>query len=256
VKVYRVHALAELFPIIGGEEYQALKADIAEHGQREPVMQLDDGTVIDGRNRLAVCAELGIDPVFATWQPKHIEDTPEAYIVSTNLHRRHLNDAQRALIGARICTHTGPGRKGKPRNDPGEITSTKAAGMMNVHPKMVARARSLIKHAEPERIRAIERGEGKIGAQLGDRKTAKTLPPGGASEVLHAAEAEPEIQREIFDFIERMYDRQPEIWALKTGERMDLLREFAELVNVAVSGIKALDPDGKFSRAQPGGRTK
>ena len=36
------HEAATLFPSMSEDEYQALKADIAEHGQREPVVLMRD----------------------------------------------------------------------------------------------------------------------------------------------------------------------------------------------------------------------
>ena len=55
------HPVASLFPLMGDEEFAALKADIAANGQREPVW-LHDGKLIDGRNRYRACTELGLEP--------------------------------------------------------------------------------------------------------------------------------------------------------------------------------------------------
>ncbi|KAF0121972.1 MAG: MT-A70 family protein, partial [Xanthobacteraceae bacterium] len=45
-----IHPLAELFPAIEGEAFDALVEDIRRHGVREPIMLLD-GAILDGRNR-------------------------------------------------------------------------------------------------------------------------------------------------------------------------------------------------------------
>ena len=47
------HVACELFPMIGDDEFAALKADIEQHGQREPIV-LVAGEIIDGRNRAKV----------------------------------------------------------------------------------------------------------------------------------------------------------------------------------------------------------
>ena len=44
------HAAAELFPLMEGAEYEALKQDIAERGQLVPIV-LHEGRILDGRNR-------------------------------------------------------------------------------------------------------------------------------------------------------------------------------------------------------------
>jgi ParB-like chromosome segregation protein Spo0J len=55
------HEVADLFPLLEGADFQALKADIQAHGVREPVWTYQ-GRIIDGRNRYRACRELGIDP--------------------------------------------------------------------------------------------------------------------------------------------------------------------------------------------------
>lgn len=84
------HPAANLFPLMNGDEFTALVRDIAEHGQREPII-LHEGMILDGRNRYRACAELGLKPECREW----CGDDPLAYVVSLNLHRRHLTREQR-----------------------------------------------------------------------------------------------------------------------------------------------------------------
>ena len=58
---YSLHPAAELFPVMDEVAFAALVADIATHGQREPILIHND-QVIDGRHRLRACEQLGIEP--------------------------------------------------------------------------------------------------------------------------------------------------------------------------------------------------
>jgi hypothetical protein len=44
------HPYAELFPLLEGRAFEELKADIREHGQREPII-IHNEKILDGRNR-------------------------------------------------------------------------------------------------------------------------------------------------------------------------------------------------------------
>lgn len=88
------HEAANIFPLMTGAEYETFKADIAEHGLREPIWLHPDGSIIDGRNRYRACTELGIEPDFEIWNGR---GSLAAFVVSLNLHRRHLTESQRAM---------------------------------------------------------------------------------------------------------------------------------------------------------------
>ena len=96
---YRVHAFADAFPLIEGDEFDELVGDIKRNGLREPILLNHDKTVlVDGRNRWRACAAAGADPVFEVLPPRYTEAMILDLIVSKNLARRHLNTGQRAAI--------------------------------------------------------------------------------------------------------------------------------------------------------------
>ena len=107
---YPVHPVASLFPMIDDESLNALAEDIKKNGQREPIIvayldeaMIDEPVVIDGRNRHAACKLAGVEPEFKfvmslndrELSPQVIAD----WIISHNLHRRHLTTSQKAMVG-------------------------------------------------------------------------------------------------------------------------------------------------------------
>lgn len=94
------HPYAELFPLLDGDDFEKLKADIAENGLQQPVLLSSDGRIADGRNRYRACYELGIDPDYIT----HRGDDASLLkrVISLNLHRRHLTAGQRAMLALEI----------------------------------------------------------------------------------------------------------------------------------------------------------
>jgi hypothetical protein len=92
------HDVCKLFPMMGEDEYRALVEDIRQHGLREPIV-VWQGKIVDGRNRYRACMELGIEPQYREWDGR---GSLTAFVVSQNLHRRHLTASQRAVIALEI----------------------------------------------------------------------------------------------------------------------------------------------------------
>lgn len=95
--IVKAHPAAELFPLLDGEALAELAADIQAQGQQEPIV-LFDGCILDGRNRWAACKKAGIEPRTRTLAKC---ESPTAYVISANLHRRHLNPLQKASVSAK-----------------------------------------------------------------------------------------------------------------------------------------------------------
>lgn len=118
-----VHPAAGLFPMLGADALDALTADIQAHGLREPLVLDPDGSLLDGRNRLAACRAAGVEPTFRT----HTGGDPVAFVLSENLHRRHLTEGQKAQLGEHVeAMYAAQQTIGRPRKD--EKTSA------NLHP--------------------------------------------------------------------------------------------------------------------------
>lgn len=96
---YKVHPVAELFPLIpkGSRPYNDLEENISLFGQMEPIV-LDGELLLDGRNRLAICEGLGIEPKVAQWKSLGITVPIHEWIFSKNFARRNLTEDQRLAV--------------------------------------------------------------------------------------------------------------------------------------------------------------
>jgi hypothetical protein len=97
-----VHPLARLFPPITGDEFQKLVKDIKDNGLINPVVR-HEGRILDGRNRLLACDEAGVLRRYVEFASLGLACTPEDYIWSVNVQRRHLNDGQRAVLATQFA---------------------------------------------------------------------------------------------------------------------------------------------------------
>ena len=169
-----IHPAADLFPMLPASELQALADDIRVNGQREPVI-LWDGQVLDGRNRLAACDLAGVEPLTRTLD---VCPDPLAYVLSTNLHRRHLSESQRAMVAAKVRPMLAEQAKvrmlagvkaGNPTPNLGEgqtkgESADQAAAMLSVGRGTVEAAAKVLKHGTPELVDAVERGDVAVSA--------------------------------------------------------------------------------------------
>jgi hypothetical protein len=108
-----VHPAAELFPLMSEEELRALGEDIRKNGLREGVSLLD-GELVDGRNRLDAMEIIGIKLITGNGAPdwvnipfRNIQGVdPFTFVISKNLHRRHLTADQRRELVERLLKAT------------------------------------------------------------------------------------------------------------------------------------------------------
>jgi N6-adenosine-specific RNA methylase IME4 len=190
----KFHPLAELFPLLEGQPFEELVADIKANGLHEPIIVLDD-MILDGRNRWRACEQAGIAPELVRYEG----DTPAAFVWSLNKHRRHMTPEQLVMTAARFMpflkeeserrqkagTLAPIGAKGK--------SSELAANQFGVSARSVERAREVLDHGAPELIQAVERGEVSVSAAADVAELPKDeqaeIVARGEREILEAAKA-------------------------------------------------------------------
>ncbi len=182
------HPAADWFPLMDEDELTELRNDMAEHGQRDPIIltHVPDPTdpgefidvVLDGRNRYRACMMLGLKPRFE----HYLGPDPYDYVISTNLRRRHLNESQRAMIAARAASRPQGGQPKRKRVEPANLrvqdpepdakptardapipapqppTQAEAAQMLKVSERSVQHARVVQEQGAPELVAAVDKG--------------------------------------------------------------------------------------------------
>lgn len=169
----KTHPAADVFPMLVGEDLQALTDDIATNGLRHALVSWidEDGAewLLDGRNRLAACQGAGVEPRWFTYDG----DDPIGYVVSVNVKRRHLNAGQLAALAlrvmplyeAQVAVNKGGRPTGKPGADRPQVSESKraprardlAAKATGASGRGIARARRIIEKA-PDLMTAVEAG--------------------------------------------------------------------------------------------------
>ena len=95
---YADHPYANLFPLMSSAELRELATDIKANGQQEPILLYED-LILDGRNRYRACKLAGVEPKTEQWVGK---GSALDYVVSLNLHRRHLSEVQKVTIALQL----------------------------------------------------------------------------------------------------------------------------------------------------------
>ena len=152
------HPLANIFPMLQGNEAMALQQDIEAHGVREPIV-LFEGKILDGRNRFTASLAAGVE---CPWREFGTSDCdgadPMAFVVSLNLARRHLTESQRAMVASKLANM----QEGRPRNNYANLRSLSqqaAAEMLKVSQRSVTNAKKVQEHAPDEIKRAVCDGQ-------------------------------------------------------------------------------------------------
>lgn len=175
---YDLHPLCVLFPRLVGEPFNILRDDIKANGLRVPIV-LHDGMILDGGNRYRACHEAGVEPTFVTFGGGSLS----AFVLSANLHRRHLSLAQHAAIVASAQDWEGAQSHGGNRKAdqvlPGALETTKSRAAQSGASVSTQRRADAVSKADPALAQKVAHGEvslpaavQKVAPQLASRKPA------------------------------------------------------------------------------------
>jgi N6-adenosine-specific RNA methylase IME4/ParB-like chromosome segregation protein Spo0J len=171
------HEYARLFPLLlNGEPLEQLKADIKKNGILEPVVFLND-SILDGRNRYYIARELGI----AYPRVEYEGEDPLGFVISLNLHRRHLNESQRSMVAAKLAKMP----IGANQHSEG-LPIGRASALLNVGERSIARAKEVQEDGAPELVAAVEAGTVSVSAAA----DVATLPQEEQREIVARGEKE------------------------------------------------------------------
>ena len=163
------HDVANLFPLMTGEEFEALKEDIRINGLNESIW-IYNGKIIDGRNRYRACKAIDVIPKYKEYSGK--EENLIDFVISLNLHRRHLTTSQKACMAVdllpalekrakeELSKKMREIKKGKDvaKLPQGERSRTKAARYFGVSERYVGDAKKLKTESE-ELFNRVKKGE-------------------------------------------------------------------------------------------------
>lgn len=172
VKKLELHPLCTFFPRMDGAEFEELKADILAHGLRQRII-VHKGMILDGGNRYRACIEVGVTPATTDYNG----DDPVSFVMSQNMHRRHLSSGQRAAIVASAAdwAKAQPAYRPKAGNVTGLSTVAARAAESGASEK-TQRDADQVARADPELAKAVGHGEVTL-AEAKEKVTGKPRKP-------------------------------------------------------------------------------
>ncbi|HKF12908.1 MAG TPA: ParB/RepB/Spo0J family partition protein [Xanthobacteraceae bacterium] len=201
---YEFHPIANVFPLMVGDEFKRLKEDIKIRKQQEPII-IHEGKILDGRNRYNACKQLGI----LVGVKQYEGDDPVGFVLSANLHRRHLNESQRAMVAAKLASL----KVGANQHTKEGLSIERASKLSTASEATANRCRKVLSDGVPELAQMIEKGQvaaslAEAVAKLPKEKQAELVKktPTAFKEAAKEATAKGETLEDLSDGIDKLVD--------------------------------------------------
>ena len=171
-KTFRIIPSPTSSPGFAQGNLEKLAEDIEANGQREPGV-VWNSMLLDGGNRQLACKLKNIPFKVVT---KDFADEPEAiaFSISANIRRRHLDESQRAMIGAQLvefmeaaklpADSTAAAGTSNAGNQEKIKSREKAAEALNVSGRSIQDAIKVRTNGAPELISAVNAGQVSVSA--------------------------------------------------------------------------------------------
>jgi ParB-like chromosome segregation protein Spo0J len=141
---------AEVFPRLLKSGLDELAANIKLTGLQNPIILHPDGSILDGVHSYKACLIAEVQPRFEIWKGQPGEEC--RFVLSQNLHRRHLNDRQRSIVAGKIAKL----ERGKPKQaNLSLMTQREAAAALNVTERNARTGRKIVKDAPPNIVALV-----------------------------------------------------------------------------------------------------
>lgn len=227
------HPLSAAFPSMPEAEIEALSMDIEKHGQREPGVTLD-GMILDGWHRYLACHRAGKEFV----STEFVGDDPVSFVISRNLHRRHLTASQRAGCVVAALNWKPVGRPTEKGDAAAELSSKQLAEKAEVSERTIERAKSAHKAGLGEDVRSgrvtAERAAEIAKLPKAKREKALTQQPSKKddprdAEIKRLAAALEEANEKLSDLGDVAREQADKLTAFETTDPDDQQKEIQKL---------------------------
>jgi len=230
-----LHPLCTYFPRMSDAEFDSLKDNLLDNGQTHPIYSLD-GMILDGGNRYRALCELGIAPVII----EYTGSNPTQFILSSNLHRRHLTQGQSAAIVSASQSWVNAQAAGNPQlRDTAQLdTATARAKQSGVGHRTQQLADKLVKEAPAELVKEVIDGKKSLNKAIKEITPPKPVAPKPEPVQVVAQEAEENHDDQLSSIID---EQQGAIKALEAdNDAMLKVFESDDRVLASIEEVKKL----------------